>query len=202
MPLSDAPSLLTLMWSPLTVVTAQHEGRRGGQIAVGAFAASIVPAQPRLLVQVQKRNHTNSLITASGRFAVHVIAREQWRWVRRWGFRSQTEADKFEGLDWFAHESGPPILEGVLGWMTCQVVNGMDGGDMAIWLADVTDAARNTRAQPIRWHEVQQMLPPEWAAAYSRKLSLDVPDSGRRMAELSAQPLWNAQNSGEAGEER
>ncbi len=192
MPISEAPSLLTLMWSPLTVVTAQHRGRRGGQIAVGAFAASIVPSQPRLLVQIQKRNHTNSLIAASGQFAVHVIARDQWRWVRHWGFRSQTEADKFTGVDWREHESGLPILDGALGWMTCRVVNQMDGGDMAIWLADVTDAARNTRAQPIRWHEVQQLLPPEWVEEYDRKLGNDVPDSGRRMAELSARLLWIA----------
>ena len=190
MPLSDAPSLLTLMWSPLTVVTASHDGQRGGQIAVGAFAASIVPAQPRVLVQIQERNHTNSLIEASGQLAVHVIAREQWHWVKRWGFRSQTEVDKFDDLGWRLHDDGLPILDGVLGWMTCRVVNYMDGGDMAIWLADVTDASRNTRAQPLRWHEVQQVLPPEWAEEYGRKLSHDVPDSGRRMAELTANPPW------------
>ncbi len=190
MPLSDAPSLLTLMWSPLTLVTARHDAGLGGQIAVGAFAASIVPAQPRVLVQIQKRNHTNSLIEASGQLAVHVISREQWQWVRHWGFRSQTEVNKFENIDWFEHESGLPILEGVLGWMACSVVNYMDGGDMAIWLADVTDAARNTRAQPLRWHEVQQILPPDWAEEYGRKLSHDVPDSGRRMSELSAKSPW------------
>ena len=138
----------------------------------------------------RKRNHTNSLIEASGQLAVHVMAREQWQWVRHWGFRSQSEVDKFEGLDWSEHESGLPILGGVLGWMTCEVVNVMDGGDMAIWLADVTDADRNTRAQPIRWHEVQQILPPEWAEEYGRKLSHDVPDSGRRMSELSDRPRW------------
>ena len=193
MPLSDAPTLLTLMWSPLTVVTAAHDGQRGGQIAVGAFAASIVPSQPRVLVQIQKRNHTNSLIEASGRFAVHVIARDQWQWVRHWGFRSQTEVDKFEALDWFEHDSGLPILNGVVGWMACRVVNVMDGGDMAIWLADVTDAARNSRAQPVRWHEVQQLLPPEWADEYGQKLSHDVPDSGRRMQESSANPPWRVE---------
>ncbi len=192
MPIQDAPSLLTLMWSPLTLVTAADGERRGGQIAVGAFAASIVPAQPRVLVQIQKRNHTNGLIEQSGRFAVHVLAREQWEWVRHWGFRSQSEVDKFEGLDWRTHEDGSPILEGVLGWMTCRVVNYMDGGDMAIWLADVTDASRNTRGQPLRWHEVQQVLPPEWAEEYGRKLSHDVPDSGRRMGELSADPPWRS----------
>lgn len=190
MPLQDAPSLLTLLWSPLTVVTAVDGGQRGGQIAVGAFAASIVPSQPRLLVQIQKRNHTNSLIEASGRFAVHIISREQWPWVRHWGFRSQTEVDKFEHLNWREGPEGLPILEGVVGWLTCCVVNQMDGGDMSIWLADVFAAERCTSAQPIRWHEVQQLLPPDWAEEYGRKLSRDVPDSAHLMRTLSDAPLW------------
>ena len=196
MPLTDAPSLLTLMWSPLTVVTAAHEGRRGGQIAVGSFAASIVPAQPRVLVQIQQRNHTNQLIADSGRFAVHIIARDQWRWVRHWGFRSQAEVDKFADVEWREGPDGLPILGGVLGWMTCRVVNRMEGGDMAIWLADVTEAERCTSGQPIRWHEVQQIMPPEWAEEYGRKLSRDVPDSAHRMAELSQRPRWPQESGG------
>ena len=190
MPLQDAPSLLTLLWSPLTVVTANDGERRGGQIAVGAFAASIVPAQPRLLVQIQKRNHTNALIEASGRFVVHIISREQWQWVRHWGFRSQAELDKFKGVGWREGPEGLPILDGVLGWLVCRVVNRMDGGDMAIWLADVFEAERCSGGQPIRWHEAQQLLPPEWTEEYGRKLSSDVPDSAQLMAELSGDPPW------------
>ena len=194
MTIQDAPSLLTLLWSPLTVVTAADGERRGGQIAVGAFAASIVPAQPRLLVQIQKRNHTNGLIEASGRFAVHVISRGQWEWVRHWGFRSQTEVDKFAELDWREGPDGLPILDGVVGWLACRVVNRMDGGDMAIWLADVFEAERCSGEQPIRWHEAQQLLPPSWAEEYGRKLGHDVPDSARLMAELSASPPWAPPN--------
>ncbi len=190
MPLEHAPSLLTLLWSPLTVVTAAAGGRRGGQIAVGAFAASIVPAQPRLLVQIQKRNHTNSLIEASGHFAVHVISREQWHWVRHWGFRSQAEVDKFDGISWREGPQRLPILDGVVGWMACRVLDCMDGGDMAIWLADVIEAERCSSGQPIRWHEVQQLLPPAWAEEYGRKLSRDVPDSARLMQALSDNPPW------------
>ena len=189
MPIEDAGTLLPLMWAPLTVVTAGHgngeERQIGGQIAVGAFTASIVPERPRVLVEIQKRNHTHGLIEASGELAVHLIAREQWEWVRHWGFRSQGEVDKFAGIEWREGPRGLPILDGVLGWLACEVVNAMDGGDMTIFLADVFDAQRNTSGQPIRWHEVQQMLPEEWRAEYGRKLAHDVPDSARRMAEFS-----------------
>ncbi len=185
MPIEDAGTLLPLMWAPLTVVTAADGGERGGQIAVGAFTASIVPERPRVLVEIQKRNHTHGLIEASGELAVHLIAREQWEWVRHWGFRSQGETDKFAGVGWREGPRGLPILDGVLGWLACEVVSAMDGGDMTIFLADVFDAERNTAGQPIRWHEVQQMLPEEWRAEYGQKLAHDVPDSARRMAEFS-----------------
>ena len=192
MPIEDAGTLLPLMWAPLTVVTAAHGAghrvERGGQIAVGTFTASIVPERPRVLAEIQKRNRTHGLIEASGRFAIHLIAREQWEWVRHWGFRSQAEVDKFEGIAWREGPGGLPILDGVLGWLACEVVNAMDGGDMTIYLADVFDAQRNTAGQPIRWHEVQQMLPEEWREEYGRKLAHDVPDSARRMGEISGNP--------------
>lgn len=193
MPIEDAGTLLPLMWAPLTVVTAAYGDERGGQIAVGTFTASIVPERPRVLVEIQKRNHTHGLIEASGRFAIHLIAREQWEWVRHWGFRSQAEVDKFEDIAWREGPSGLPILDGVLGWLACEVVNAMDGGDMTIYLADVFDAQRNTAEQPIRWHEVQQMLPEEWREEYGRKLAHDVPDSARRMGEISGTRKRNLQ---------
>ena len=186
MPIKDAATLLPLLWAPLTVVTAAHDGKQGGQIAVGTFTASIVPDRPRVLAEIQKRNHTHALIEASGKFAIHLLARDQWQWVRHWGFRSQTEVDKFESIEWREGPAALPILDGVLGWLACEVVNSMDGGDMTIYLADVFDAQRNTAEQPIRWHEVQQMLPEEWREEYGRKLAHDVPDSARRMEEFSS----------------
>ena len=185
MPIEDASTLLPLMWAPLTVITAAHRNERGGQIAVGTFTASIVPDRPRVLAEIQKRNHTHQLIEASGMFAIHLIAREQWQWVRHWGFHSQAETDKFKDIPWQEGPQGLPILDGVLGWLACKVTTKMNGGDMTIYLADVFDAQRNTPAQPIRWHEVQQMLPEEWREEYGRKLAHDVPDSARRMGEIS-----------------
>jgi len=193
MTLADGAGLLSELWSPLVVVTAAHEGRRGGQIAVSAFAASIVPEKPRLLLEVQKRNHTHALIEASGRFAVHLLPRERWRWVRRFGFVSQAEIDKFagpfpdEGQDQPAWREGPhglPLLEGMIGWLACRVVNAMDGGDMTVYLAEVEEAERSRPEPPVHWREVRPYLPPGWVEEYGRKLSHDVPDSSRRMESI------------------
>ena len=96
MPIEDAAGLLSMLWTPLVVVTASREGERGGQIAVSAFAASIVPDKPRVMVEIQKRNHTHALIDESRRFAINILPKEHWPWVRRFGFLSQSQVDRFE----------------------------------------------------------------------------------------------------------
>ena len=189
MPPAGPPALLSLLWSPLVVVTAAAGDDRGGQIAVSAFAASIVPERPRLLVEVQKRNHTHALIERSRAFAVHLLRDDQWRLVRHWGFVSQTEIEKFAGVDWQPNTDGIPILNDALGVLTCRVVNAMDGGDMTVYLAEVTSSERRDDGDPIRWHEVQRLIPPEWAEEYARKLARDVPDSARRMATIDYAPF-------------
>lgn len=184
MPLDDAPGLLSHLWAPLAVVTAFSDGERGAQIAVSAFAASIVPEQPRLLTEVQKRNNTHRLIEASGRFAVNLIPHEHWRWVRRFGFVSQRDGDKFNDIAWHPGPHGLPLLDDAIGTLVCRVTNAMDGGDMTVFLADVEDAHRISDFDPLYWHEVRGLLPPEWVKEYGAKLAHDVPDSARRMRHI------------------
>ena len=141
MPIEDAVGLLSLLWTPLVVVTASHEDEQGGMIAVSAFAASIVPEQPRLMVEIQKRNHTHGLITASERFAVNVLRRERWEWVRDFGFVSQADGDKFSAaIPWHEGPHCIPLLDDAIGTLVCRVVNAMDGGDMTVFLAVVEEA--------------------------------------------------------------
>jgi flavin reductase (DIM6/NTAB) family NADH-FMN oxidoreductase RutF len=190
-PIRDAVDLLSMLWSPLAVVTANHGGARGAQIAVSAFAASIVPQRPRVLVEIQKRNHTHALIESSGRFAVSLLPEERWEWVRDLGFRSQgsvehqVDTDKFaDATRWTDGPHGLPLLADAIGTLSCRVINSMDGGDMTIFLAVVEEARRLRQDDPIRWADVRPRLPQDWVEEYGRKLAFDIPDSARRMAEI------------------
>ncbi|MCZ6544839.1 MAG: flavin reductase family protein, partial [Chloroflexi bacterium] len=175
-------------------VTASHEDERGGMIAVSAFAASIVPEQPRLMVEIQKRNHTHGLITTSERFAVNVLRRERWEWVRDFGFVSQAEGDKFsDAIPWHEGPHGIPVLDDAIGTLVCRVVNAMDGGDMTVFLAVVEEAERLREEEPVYWSEVRPLLPEEWVEEYGRKLSHDVPDSASRMGEIDFRP-WRGED--------
>ena len=189
MPLADAPAILSMLWTPLVVVTAAHGDRRGGQIAVGTLAASIVPEKPRVLVEIQKRNHTHGLIAATGRFAINVLPREQWRLVRLFGFQSQRDGDKFQGVAWRAGPHGLPLLDAAFATLLCRVANAMDGGDITVYLASVEDAHLRPDGAPVQWSEVRAQLPPDWAEEYGRKLAHDIPDSAARMESIDFTPF-------------
>jgi len=186
-PGGDGAAILSWLWSPLVVVTAARPGtdgapaRLGAQIAVSAFAASIVPEHPRLLLEIQKRNATHGLIAATGHFAVHLVDRAQAAWVRRFGFVSQRDADKLAGVAWTSGPHGLPILDDAPAYLVCSAVNAMDGGDMTIYLAEVEQAERRREVAPLRWQEMRPLLPASWVEEYGRKLAHDVPDSARRM---------------------
>ena len=192
-PPSDAVALLSMLWTPLVVVSTSHAGERGAQIAVSAFAASIVPDQPRLLVEIQKRNYTHDLIEGSGRFGISVLPEEHWEWVRELGFRSQgkvdhqVDVDKFDDASRWTHgPHGIPLLADAIGTLACRVVNAMDGGDMTIYLAVVEEAHLLRQEEPIQWRDVRPRLPEDWVEEYGRKLAFDIPDSARRMGEMES----------------
>ena len=206
MPIDDAAGLLSMLWTPLVVVTASREGERGGQIAVSAFAASIVPDKPRVMVEIQKRNHSHALIDESHRFAINILPKEHWPWVRRFGFLSQSQVDRFDpaippddagstDLDdgaaprWRIGRHDLPLLEDAIGWLSCRVVNSMDGGDMTVFLAVVDEAERLSDSAPAPWSEVRPLLSDEWVAEYGRKLSQDIPDSAQRMESIDYEPF-------------
>jgi flavin reductase (DIM6/NTAB) family NADH-FMN oxidoreductase RutF len=206
MPIEDASGLLSMLWTPLVVVTASHEEERGAQIAVSAFAASIVPEKPRVMVEIQKRNHTHALIDESRRFAINILPKEHWPWVRRFGFLSQSDVDRFApaippddagGTDlddgaaprWRFDTHDLPLLEDAIGWLSCRVVNSMDGGDMTVFLAVVDEAERLSDAAPAPWSEVRPLLSDDWVAEYGRKISQDIPDSARRMESIDYTPF-------------
>src|SRR5689334_25104014 len=101
MPPSTPPyqPILSELWTPLVVISAEWHGVRSAQIAVSAHGASIVPDRPRILVQLYKRNLTHDLVRDSGVFALHLLSKGQEELVHRLGFVSgRRDPQKLDGL--------------------------------------------------------------------------------------------------------
>ena len=169
--------MLGWLWTPLVAVTAAHDGRRSGQIAVSAHGASIVPERPRLTVALWKGNLTHDLALAGRAFAVHLLGAEQDELVFHLGLQSGRDLDKLATL---AHEvgaTGAPLLRDCLAVWECRLLNQMDGGDCTVFLGEVVSSAIHREGAPLWWRDLRPRLPAAEAARWDAKSRADIAHS-------------------------
>ncbi|MDE2843620.1 MAG: flavin reductase family protein [Chloroflexota bacterium] len=184
----DIAPMMGRLWAPLAAVTTHWQGRVNAQIAVAISAASIVPQRPRVLVQIYKGNYSHLLITQSGVFALNFITPEQLHMIRDFGLVSGVDRDKLAGVEHSVGATGAPLLAGCMGYLECQVINAMDGGDMTCFLADVVSGASVPDALPISWREARRLIPQEWNDAWDARISEEIETSLKNMDQIDYSP--------------
>lgn len=147
----DINDILRLIDRELWLVTAEHEGQRGGLIATFVSNASIVPELPRMLVGLAKQHYTHGLIEASRAFTLQLLDESHFEVVWRFGLQSGHKADKFVDLPQF-----DPVA-----WLKCRVESSMDTGDRTVYLAEVLDGKLEKQSPPLTLKRLLQLAPPE-----------------------------------------
>jgi flavin reductase (DIM6/NTAB) family NADH-FMN oxidoreductase RutF len=110
----------------VTVVTAM-DGNRPHGTTVSAFSSlSLDP--PLVLVSLDRGSQLLEVIAAAGRFGVNVLSGDQTALAARFATRGP---DKFDGVAWRSDWISPR-LEGVAGFLDCEVTATLDGGDHVI----------------------------------------------------------------------
>lgn len=183
--------LMGRLWAPLAAVTTACNGKANAQIAVAIAAASIVPARPRIAVQIYKSNYTHQLIHASGILAVNFLRQDQLALIKQFGFVSGRDADKLAGVSYRQGATGSPILTQCWGYLDCRVVNAMDGGDMTCFLAEVLEGDTLSDDEPLSWRHARRLLPREWAEEWDRRIAAEIQVSLRRMDDVRHDP-WQS----------
>jgi flavin reductase len=143
-------SMFSLTDHEIYVVTARHAERTNGQIATWILPGTLVPDRPRLVAVLSPMNFTHGLITASGIFAVSMLAHDQHALVPHFGLHSGRHRDKLAGIDTVDTPSGIPVIAGSCGWAECVIRQEIDGGDRFIYLADVTAQHADPSRAPLR----------------------------------------------------
>lgn len=105
-------------------------------LTVNSFT-SVSAAPPLVLICIDYRSTILAQFRASAWYGVNVLAEEQQDLSVRF---SQRIPDRFEGLVWSKGESGVPLLQGCLAHMECSVVQTVEAGDHAIFIAEVIRA--------------------------------------------------------------
>ena len=118
----------------LIVTALAADGERAGCLVGFSTQCSIHP--PRYIVCVSKANRTFDVVSRADAVAVHFLGREQRGLAELFGGETGDEVDKFELCDWAPGPADLPILAGVAGWFSADVVDRLDVGDhLALWLA-------------------------------------------------------------------
>ncbi len=118
----------------VTVVTGMDDGTPVG-MAIGSFTSlSLEP--PEILFCVGRSSSSWPKIQAHGSFCVNILADDQEDVCRV--FASKAD-DKFLEIGWKRSRSNNPLLDGVLGYIDCDIHQVLEAGDHYVVIGMVTD---------------------------------------------------------------
>lgn len=143
----------------LYIVTARSGERINGQCLDALMQVTNVP--PRIAIGMGKRSLTHEMVLASGRFAVSILDQEDpdnASTIRRFGFQSGRDVDKFAD---FAHEDTPegiPVLPNAVAIYECSVLPEMtvDLGTHTLFVASVDRAGTREGGTPLTYNEYRR----------------------------------------------
>lgn len=181
----EAYEVLRKLTSPIVALTCRRGEKLNGMIANSAVRASVVPDRQRVAIYIFKRHLSHDIVAATGRFAMHLLARDQWEEAWSLGFRSGRDAEKLEGLPHrISGETGLPILTRSYAWMECDVVNAMDGGASTFFMGQIARMGRGSGADVMTSAYFRAEMPPDWRDPYRVNLGAVQDWAAERQEEL------------------
>ncbi len=145
----------------LYILTTAWNGHVNGQCLDALMQVTNAP--PRIAVGVGVKTLTHEMILGSGRFSVSVLDRENsacGELVRRFGFQSGRDADKFSGLLYEQNELGVPFLPDAVAVYDCTVLEKdcLDLETHTLFVASVDRAGTSSHGEPLTYNEYRKRL--------------------------------------------
>lgn len=121
------------------IIGATHKGKKNGYVANTAFQVTATPEQ--LAISCNKDNLSAGMIDKSGYFSLSVLEKDASKEIiNRFGYKSGTTVDKFEGTKHFETKNGVPVVtEECVAWFECKVVQKLDVGTHIIFIGKVLE---------------------------------------------------------------
>jgi len=135
----------------LYLVSSRSGERLNGQIANAIFQ---VTSDPKVLaVSINKENLTHRYIDDSKVFTVNALSEKTpMEFIRRFGFNSGRDMEKFEGVDYKIGPTGSPVvLDNTVAFMEARVLDRMDVGTHTIFVGRIEDAGVMSREAPMTY---------------------------------------------------
>ena len=130
------------------VTTCDEDGHPKGFTANAFTSLSLNP--PMVLICVDQKSQTHPVLQAPGAvFTVNILTQRQEALSRV--FASKRE-DKFESVPYRIGLTGAPILDDVLAFLECRVVDRLASGDHTIIVGEVHDLGTNTAGEALLYY--------------------------------------------------
>jgi flavin reductase (DIM6/NTAB) family NADH-FMN oxidoreductase RutF len=160
----DRPELQNIMFQipcGLFMVSSCRDGRYNGMIDNTVFQITNTPLQ--LLLGMDKQHLTTEYIRNSKVFAINFLAPDQLSLVKRFGFQSGRETDKFSGIGWHVGVTGAPLLDEAPGYIECRVKEQtMDTGTHMVFLGEVVSGMMKPEATILSYQVYHQRKQELW----------------------------------------
>ena len=153
----DVKKVLSLISYGLYVVAAKNGEKLNGQTC-NTFV-QVTGDPPRVAVGLNHKNLTHDFVKESGAFAVTVLGRGNYGLVKRFGFQSGRQVDKFDGVRYFPGPvTGCPVLVDGIAYLECRVRPEMstDVGTHALFVADVVGAGAMRDVLPLTYADYRR----------------------------------------------
>jgi flavin reductase (DIM6/NTAB) family NADH-FMN oxidoreductase RutF len=158
-PQEEAEDIINACWKVtygLYIISSIDGERANGQICNTLFQITSDP--PCVAIGINHKNLTHEFIEKSGAFAASILGLNDQRMVRRFGYRSGREFDKFKGVPVIRKRTGCPIYENAIGYLECSMLEGktVDAGTHSIFLGEIVGGARFRDEDPMTYAYYQE----------------------------------------------
>jgi len=145
----------------LYILTARSGDRINGQCLDALMQVTNAP--PRMAIGIGVKSLTREMIAESGRFAASVLDRENESCpdvIRRFGFQSGRDVDKFADFPHELTEHGIPYLPDAVAIYECTVIPEMtvDLGTHSLFVASVDRAGTREGGEPLTYNEYRKNI--------------------------------------------
>lgn len=133
--------------SGVTIVTSSVAGVPTGFTCQSFHSLSLDP--PMVVLLAGRNSKTWPKIREAETFCVNILSADQRELCRQFAV---SDSDKFAGVSWRSSPNGSPIIDGVSGWVDCELDSEFGGGDHLIVTGRVTDLSAEETAHPLVFH--------------------------------------------------
>ncbi len=133
----------------VTVITTGIEGRFHGMTASAFTSLSLDPCL--VLVCIDRQALTLPALQESGRFNVNILSERQQHLSMTFSSKDKSETHRLDGVDFHLGEYDQPLLEGVIGYLECELREQYEGGDHIIAVGEVMAAGVGEQEPPLAY---------------------------------------------------